>query len=166
MENLDGLDVVSREGLGRGLRAYCHPCSIMKRWSDFTARGRPALRATQPPSSMATPGRWWIAGGWAIDAYTNTDRAHADLDIGIPPARTPRPSPSSPPPRWMCGRQRGSLTPLPPWDGVPSIPADCGNLWLRASGGRSVGVRRSARRRPGPYLVLQARRRHLTTPPR
>lgn len=77
------------------------------------------------------PGRWWIAGGWAIDAFTGTARAHGDLDIGIP--RTEAAGfvafAGASLDVWAAA---GSLTPLPR-DGS-SVPADCGNLWLRASG--------------------------------
>jgi hypothetical protein len=30
-----------------------------------------------------------MAGGWAIDAFTGTPRAHGDLDIGIPRMEAP-----------------------------------------------------------------------------
>jgi hypothetical protein len=76
-------------------------------------------------------GRWWIAGGWAIDAFTGTSREHGDLDIGIPrvdaeefirfASRTLD--------VWAA---HGSLTPLSP--GGAGVPGDCGNLWLRSGG--------------------------------
>jgi hypothetical protein len=30
------------------------------------------------------PGRWWIAGGWAIEAFTDAARPHGDIDLSIP----------------------------------------------------------------------------------
>jgi hypothetical protein len=30
------------------------------------------------------PGRWWIAGGWAVEAFTGVHRSHGDLDPSIP----------------------------------------------------------------------------------
>lgn len=30
------------------------------------------------------PGRWWIAGGWAIEVFTGVSRPHGDLDPSIP----------------------------------------------------------------------------------
>jgi hypothetical protein len=77
------------------------------------------------------PGEWWIAGGWANDAFTGFSRAHGDLDIGIPRTEAEQ----------FIGfvgatldvwAAAGSLTPLPR-DGS-TVPDDCGNLWLRASG--------------------------------
>lgn len=93
-------------------------------------------RARNPRDAAAFlndyPGRWWIAGGWAIDAFSDTDRAHADLDIGIP--RTDAPAftefAAATLDVWAAA---GSLTPLPR-DGASGISPDCGNLWLRASG--------------------------------
>jgi hypothetical protein len=32
---------------------------------------------------------WWIVGGWAIDAFTGTDRRHEDIDVGILRAHVP-----------------------------------------------------------------------------
>lgn len=76
-------------------------------------------------------GRWWIAGGWAIDAFTGTARAHGDLDIGIPRSEAKGfiEFAGISLDVWAAA---GSLTPLS-IDGS-SVPDDCGNLWLRASG--------------------------------
>ncbi|MDQ0678540.1 hypothetical protein QFZ30_001922 [Arthrobacter pascens] len=30
------------------------------------------------------PGLWWIAGGWAIEAFAGIPRPHGDLDLSIP----------------------------------------------------------------------------------
>ncbi|TGD84701.1 hypothetical protein BayCH28_25265 [Mycolicibacterium sp. CH28] len=76
-------------------------------------------------------GRWWVAGGWAIDAFTGTARAHGDLDIGIPRSEADSfiEFAGTTLDVWAAA---GSLTPLS-IDGS-SIPEDCGNLWLRHSG--------------------------------
>jgi hypothetical protein len=76
-------------------------------------------------------GRWWVAGGWAIDAFTGTLRAHGDLDIGIPRSEAEGfvEFVGTTLDVWAAA---GSLTPLR-HDGS-SVPEDCGNLWLRASG--------------------------------
>ena len=29
------------------------------------------------------PGPWWIAGGWAIEAFTGAGRHHGDLDLEV-----------------------------------------------------------------------------------
>jgi hypothetical protein len=27
------------------------------------------------------PGRWWVAGGWAVEAFTGAPRDHGDVDV-------------------------------------------------------------------------------------
>ena len=77
------------------------------------------------------PGRWWIAGGWVIEAFTGVSRIHGDVDIGIPRADV----------ALLCSflHQKidvwaagGSLTPITA--DSSDLPEDCENLWLRASG--------------------------------
>ena len=29
------------------------------------------------------PARWWIVGGWAVDAFTGVPRPHEDIDVGF-----------------------------------------------------------------------------------
>ncbi|WP_146251989.1 nucleotidyltransferase domain-containing protein [Xylanimonas oleitrophica] len=97
--------------------------------------------------------RWWIAGGWAIDAFSGTAREHGDLDISIPR------SDLSAFVAFMNGRldvwaAAGSLTPITD-NAHAAVPDACGNLWLRASGadpweydvllGRVSHIRESAR---------------------
>lgn len=78
------------------------------------------------------PGRWWIAGGWAIEAFTNVPRAHGDIDPGIPRSDEPLLR------EHLRGRldiwaaDGGTLTPIVGEGAV--IPSTCGNLWLRSNG--------------------------------
>lgn len=79
------------------------------------------------------PGLWWIAGGWAIEAFTGTHRPHGDLDVSIPRADVPLLR------RHLAGRldvwaaEQGTLRPLT--GGIEEVlPHICGNLWLRRSG--------------------------------
>jgi hypothetical protein len=76
-------------------------------------------------------GRWWIAGGWAIDAFVKTARPHGDLDIGIPRTEVDGfvEFAGASFDVWAAA---GSLTPL--LDGRSAVPEQCGNLWLRISG--------------------------------
>jgi hypothetical protein len=77
-------------------------------------------------------GRWWIAGGWAIDAYTKTTRRPGDLDIGIPKSDLDA-FVHFVSPQFDTWAAAGSLTPIFPGN-TTQIPATCGNLWLRPHG--------------------------------
>lgn len=75
-------------------------------------------------------GRWWIAGGWALEAFSGVTRPHDDLDIGIPVTDVPL----------VREHLRGRLDVWAAFDGAlkpvigPDLPPGCGNLWLRAGG--------------------------------
>jgi len=77
------------------------------------------------------PGRWWVAGGWALDAFSGTTRPHADLDLGIPRIDVQRfvQFVGVSLDVWAAA---GSLTPLSRRGFV--VARDCANLWLRAGG--------------------------------
>lgn len=77
------------------------------------------------------PGAWWVAGGWAIDAFAGTSREHGDLDIGIPRDELPQLI-SYLRHRLDAWAADGSLTPL--IDGTEDMPTECGNVWLRSGG--------------------------------
>lgn len=78
------------------------------------------------------PARWWVAGGWAIEAFTGRRRPHADLDLGIPRSDVGLLQ------EHLSGRldvwaaDQGSLRPLR--QRAEPLSRTCGNLWLRASG--------------------------------
>lgn len=78
------------------------------------------------------PAPWWIAGGWAIEAFTGSSRPHGDIDLSVPRADVPgllRHLRSG----WdVWAADRGSLTPLIDVDAA--LPDTCSNLWLRKSG--------------------------------
>ena len=77
-------------------------------------------------------GRWWIAGGWAIEAFTGIARPHGDLDPSVPRSDVPALV------RHVSGRldvwqaTEGALRPMVSPTGT--VPATCGNLWLRPDG--------------------------------
>jgi len=81
------------------------------------------------------PGRWWIAGGWAIEAFTGIERDHGDLDPSVPRLELPLLR------RHLVGQldlwaaDQGSLRPLIPEDADDEqLPASCENVWARRSG--------------------------------
>ena len=82
------------------------------------------------------PGRWWIAGGWAIEAFTGVKRHHSDLDPSIPRHELPLLR------RHLAGRidlwaaDQETLRVLIPGDiGDDQLPSSCENVWARSSGG-------------------------------
>lgn len=77
-------------------------------------------------------GRWWIAGGWAVQAFTGVPRHHGDVDPSIPRSdvATLRQHVAGRLDVWQA--DDGALRPLVGDD--DSISETCENLWLRASG--------------------------------
>ncbi len=75
---------------------------------------------------------WWIAGGWAIEAYTGVPREHGDVDPSIPrsDAHALRHHVAGRFDVWQA--DSGTLRPL--WDGEDLVSDECENLWLRPSG--------------------------------
>ncbi|GAA1118688.1 nucleotidyltransferase domain-containing protein [Arthrobacter flavus] len=78
-------------------------------------------------------GLWWIAGGWAIEAFTGKQRPHSDLDVSIPRSDVAllRQHVMSRLEVWAANK--GTLWPLIGEVDEP-LPSTFGNLWLRASG--------------------------------
>lgn len=78
-------------------------------------------------------GLWWVAGGWAVEAFTGIHRRHGDLDVGIPRADVALLQ------GHVAGRfdvwaaEQGTLRPLVEPLTEP-LPATCANLWLRPGG--------------------------------
>jgi len=77
-------------------------------------------------------GRWWIAGGWAIEAFTNVPGRHDDLDPSIPRSDVAALH------QHLAGRldvwqaDDGTLRPMVNHE--DPLSTTCGNLWLRPSG--------------------------------
>jgi hypothetical protein len=93
-------------------------------------------RAHVPADAVALmsgyDGPWWIAGGWAIEAFTGAHRHHSDLDLSVPHADVPRLRGHLAGTFDVWAADKGALYPLVAPEDVPS--ATCGNLWLRRSG--------------------------------
>lgn len=95
------------------------------------------------PADVATlfagyTGRWWIAGGWAIEAFSGIRRQHGDIDPSIPRSELPLLR------RHLSGRidlwsaDQETLRVLLP-DDIGNddhlVPDSCENVWARQSGG-------------------------------
>lgn len=83
-------------------------------------------------------GRWWISGGWAIEAFSGVGRDHGDVDPSIPRGEFPLLR------RYLAGRidlwsaDQETLRVLLPDDvGADDhlVPDSCENVWARNSGG-------------------------------
>ena len=96
----------------------------------------PWLRRTPSDAAQLFAGYngcWWIAGGWAIEAFTGDPRQHGDLDPSIPRSDLAMLR------RYLFGRldvwaaDSGTLRPLVS-ELERGISESCGNIWLRRSG--------------------------------
>ena len=79
--------------------------------------------------------RWWIAGGWAIEAFSGVSRRHGDLDLSVPRQDLAmlRQHLAGRLDLWAADQQ--TLTVLLPDDvATTSIADSCENVWARASG--------------------------------
>lgn len=83
------------------------------------------------------PGPWWVAGGWAIEAFSGVRRPHGDLDLEVLRVDLPLLR------RHLAGRfdlwtaDSGALKPLLPDDDPDGsadtlLPEGCGQVWVRA----------------------------------
>lgn len=82
------------------------------------------------------PGRWWVAGGWALQAFTGVSRPHGDVDPSIPRHELPllRRHLAGVLDLWSADQE--NLRILLPGDvDRDSLAASCENVWARRSGG-------------------------------
>jgi len=82
------------------------------------------------------PGVWWMAGGWALEAFTGVSRDHEDTDASVLRTDLPllRKHLASRLDVWTAAD--GALRPLLPEDcpdGTPDevLPPGCGQVWTR-----------------------------------
>jgi hypothetical protein len=82
------------------------------------------------------PGRWWVAGGWALQAFTGVSRPHGDLDPSIPRHELPllRRHLAGVLDLWSADQETLRVL-LPDDAGQDPLPASCENVWARRSGG-------------------------------
>ena len=74
------------------------------------------------------PFPWWVAGGWAIEAFTGRPRAHEDTDVALFRDALPAVLGHLLPNYCVWSNQSGSLRPLREPD---ELPEDCRQLWVR-----------------------------------
>lgn len=84
------------------------------------------------------PGTWWIAGGWALEAFTGIARQHDDIDPCVLRGELPLLRQHLVDRLHLWTATRGALAPLLP-DEDPDgsaddiLPSGCGQIWTRRS---------------------------------
>lgn len=111
------------------------------RWYGDWASVRPEAAAALLEGAGV---RWWIVGGWAVDAFTGVAREHEDIDVGF--FRADLPAVLAHLSRELCvwSNLSGTLAPL-------QAPSDL------LDGARQLWVRRDAR---SPWLLDLAMTAH------
>jgi len=74
-------------------------------------------------------GEWWIAGGWAIDAFTGVHREHEDVDVSVWRRDIEKLRQQLRGSYDLWSNAGGRLQPLT--DGRPGQPDDADQIWLR-----------------------------------
>lgn len=94
------------------------------RWQPLTPRGVARL--------MRGSGiRWWIIGGWAVDAFTDTPREHEDIDVSFFRADLPRLLDHLSPRYCVWSNLSGTLRPMRKAD---DLIEGSRQLWVRRNG--------------------------------
>jgi hypothetical protein len=75
--------------------------------------------------------RWWIFGGWSIEAFTGRPRAHEDIDVGVLRADLPALLEHLLPTHCVWSNAGGTLRPL---RGPDELLDGCRQLWVRRDG--------------------------------
>lgn len=81
------------------------------------------------------PGRWWIAGGWALETFSGVSRPHGDLDPSIPRHELPvlRGHLAGRLDLWSADQETLRIL-LPADRDHDSLSESCENVWARRSG--------------------------------
>ena len=77
--------------------------------------------------------RWWIVGGWAIDAFTGKERDHDDIDVSFFRADLPALLAHLSPRYCVWSNRDGTLRPMRKAD---DLLEDARQLWVRPDGRR------------------------------
>src|SRR5262245_38027537 len=99
--------------------------------------------ASRTPADAASvfsgyPGTWWIAGGWALEAFTGSARRHDDIDPCVLHCELPLVRAHLADRFHLWTATRGALAPLLPDDNPNGsaehvLPEGCGQFWARRS---------------------------------
>jgi hypothetical protein len=79
----------------------------------------------------ALPARWWIVGGWAVDAFTGVAREHEDIDVAFFWKDLPAVHAQLSPELCIWSNLSGTLRPIRSPD---ERLADARQLWVRRDG--------------------------------
>jgi hypothetical protein len=112
-------------------RRYCPPVDhdeIVRLYGPWTVRAPEDVAALL----AGYGGLWWIAGGWAMEAFTNVSRPHGDIDPSIPRTDVARFHRHVWPRLDVWQADSGALCPM--LEPQQLLPGSCENLWLRRSG--------------------------------
>jgi hypothetical protein len=77
------------------------------------------------------PGTWWVAGGWALQAFTGVERQHGDIDPSVLRSDIQVLSTHLAGRLDMWTATDGALRPFLPGDHV--LPNACNGVWTRRS---------------------------------
>lgn len=83
------------------------------------------------------PGRWWIAGGHAVDAFCGNSRDHRDFDLSIPRSDIGmfRKHMAGRSDLWCADQSVLRLLLPEDADNYAELPSTCENVWTRNDGG-------------------------------
>lgn len=111
-----------------GVRAINEDDATFHRWYGPWTPLSPAGVASLMAGLSA---RWWIVGGWAIEAFTGQSRHHDDIDVGFFRADLPVMLAHLSPTVCVWSNASGTLRPLTRPD---DLLTDCRQLWVRRDG--------------------------------
>jgi len=111
-----------------GVRAIDNDDEAFERWFGPWA----PLTPTEVAELMVgVPARWWIVGGWAIDAFIGRPRPHHDIDVAFFRDDLPAILAQLAPTVCVWSNASGTLRPL---TSAGELLPDCRQLWVRRDG--------------------------------
>jgi hypothetical protein len=99
---------------------------------EFERLYGPLARLTPDQAAVLLNGmgaRWWIVGGWAIEAFTGVERPHEDIDVSILAKDVPVLFSKFLPTHHIWAVGSGMLSPILADD--QPLPSFAGQIWIR-----------------------------------